>query len=59
VAASETDAPMRLDGELMREDGAAVNWREFHAGAGEVLVKDIEGIRLLDRELFISGRTRP
>jgi phosphoribosyl-dephospho-CoA transferase len=59
VAAIETDAPMRLDGELMREDGAAVNWREFHAGAGEVLVKDIEGIRLLDRELFISGRTRP
>jgi phosphoribosyl-dephospho-CoA transferase len=59
VAAIETDAPMRLDGELMREDGAAVNWREFHSGAGEVLVKDIEGIRLLDRELFISGRTRP
>ena len=28
-----------LDGELMRDDGAAVNWREFHAGAGEVLVK--------------------
>ncbi|MDE5451781.1 malonate decarboxylase holo-[acyl-carrier-protein] synthase [Bradyrhizobium sp. CSA112] len=59
VAAIETDAPMRLDGELMREDGAAVNWREFHSGAGEVLVKDIEGIRLQDRELFISGRTRP
>jgi phosphoribosyl-dephospho-CoA transferase len=58
VAAIETDAPMRLDGELMREDGAAVNWREFHAGAGEVLVKGIEGVRLLDRDLFISGRTR-
>jgi phosphoribosyl-dephospho-CoA transferase len=52
------DAPMRLDGELMRADGAAVNWREFHAGAGEVLVKSIEGVRLLDRDLFISGRTR-
>jgi phosphoribosyl-dephospho-CoA transferase len=58
VAAIETDAPMRLDGELMREDGAAVNWREFHAGAGEVLVKGIEGVRLLDRDLFISGRMR-
>jgi phosphoribosyl-dephospho-CoA transferase len=52
------DAPMRLDGELMRADGAAVNWREFHAGAGEVLVKSIEGVRLLDRDLFFSGRTR-
>jgi phosphoribosyl-dephospho-CoA transferase len=58
VAAIETNAPMRLDGELMREDGAAVNWRELHAGAGEVLVKSIEGVHLLDRDLFISGRTR-
>ena len=58
MAAIETDAPMRLDGELMREDGAAVNWREFHAGAGEILVKEIEYVRLLDRDLFISGRTR-
>jgi phosphoribosyl-dephospho-CoA transferase len=58
MAAIETDAPMRLDGELMREDGAAVNWREFHAGAGEILVKGIEGVRLLDRDLFISERTR-
>jgi len=58
MAAIETDAPMRLDGELMREDGAAVNWREFYAGSGEVLVKSIEGVRLLDRDLFISGRTR-
>jgi phosphoribosyl-dephospho-CoA transferase len=58
VAAIETDAPMRLDGELMREDGTAVNWREFQAGAGEVLVKSIEGVHLLDRDLFISGRTR-
>jgi phosphoribosyl-dephospho-CoA transferase len=58
VAAIETDAPMQFDGELMREDGAAVNWREFHAGAGEVLVKSIEGVHLLDRDLFISGRTR-
>lgn len=58
MAAIETDAPMRLDGELMREDGNAVNWREFYAGSREVLVKGIEGICLLDRDLFISGRTR-
>jgi phosphoribosyl-dephospho-CoA transferase len=57
VAAIEAEAPMRLDGELMRDDGAAVNWREFHAGAGEVLVKHIDGVGLLDRDLFISGGT--
>jgi len=55
LAAIEADAPMRLDGELMRADGAAVNWRELHAGAGEVLVKSIDGVGLLDRDLFISG----
>ena len=58
IAAIEADAPMRLDGELVREDSSAVNWREFYAGGREVLVKDIEGVRLLDRDLFISGRTR-
>ena len=58
VAAIEAEAPMRLDGELMRDDGAAVNWREFYSGAGEVLVKHIDGVGLFDRDLFISGRTR-
>ena len=58
IAAIESSAPMRLDGELMRWDGAAVNWREFRAGSGELLVKSIEGVRLLDRDLFIAGRTR-
>jgi phosphoribosyl-dephospho-CoA transferase len=57
VAMIETDAPMRLDGELMRDDGAAVNWREFHAGASQVLVKHIDRIGLLDRRDFISGKT--
>jgi phosphoribosyl-dephospho-CoA transferase len=52
----EASAPMRIDGELMREDGVAVNWREFHAGASQVLVKSIDGIRLFDRQQFISGR---
>ncbi|MET0676040.1 MAG: malonate decarboxylase holo-[acyl-carrier-protein] synthase [Bradyrhizobium sp.] len=57
VAAIEAKAPMRLDGELMRDDGAAVNWREFHAGASEVLVKHIDGVGLLDRRHFASGKT--
>ena len=48
-------APMRLDGELVRDDGAAVNWREFHAGARDVLVKTIGGVGLLDKSLFLSG----
>jgi len=55
IAEIEANAPMRLDGELMREDGAAVNWREFHAGVGDVLVKSIDGVGLLDRDLFVSG----
>lgn len=55
VAAIETGAPMRLDGELMGADGAAVNWREFHGGASELLVKSIERVVLLGRHQFISG----
>ncbi|MBR0736039.1 malonate decarboxylase holo-[acyl-carrier-protein] synthase [Bradyrhizobium liaoningense] len=58
LAAIETEAPMRLDGELMRADGAAVNWREFSAGASELLVKCIDGATLLDRDRFISGAPR-
>jgi phosphoribosyl-dephospho-CoA transferase len=46
---------MLLDGELMREDGAAVNWREFHGGSEQVLVKSMETVSLLDRGQFISG----
>lgn len=54
LAAIEADAPMRLDGEVVREDGAAVNWREFHSGAREVLVKTIEGVALLGASLFLG-----
>jgi phosphoribosyl-dephospho-CoA transferase len=55
VAAIETGAPMRLDGELMGADGGAVNWREVHGGASELLVKSIERVALLGRRQFISG----
>lgn len=55
IALIEAGAPMRLDGELMREDGAAVNWREFHAGAAEVLIKRIDGVALVDRRQFMSA----
>jgi hypothetical protein len=53
-----------LSGHLLKKGpavkGAAPlshNWRELHAGAGEVLVKSIDGVGLLDRDLFISRRS--
>jgi phosphoribosyl-dephospho-CoA transferase len=55
LAGIEATSPMRLDGELIRDDGAAVNWREFYAGAREVLVKTIGGVALLDTSLFLLG----
>jgi phosphoribosyl-dephospho-CoA transferase len=59
LAEIEAMAPMRLDGELMREDGAAVNWRELRSGAREVLVKSVDGSGLLSRDLFVAGKTMP
>ena len=59
LAEIEATAPMRLDGELMREGGVAVNWRELRSGAREVLVKDVDGVRLLSRDLFVAGKTKP
>jgi phosphoribosyl-dephospho-CoA transferase len=55
LAAIEAAAPMRLDGEITRDDGAGVNWRELHTGAHEVLVKSIAEVALLDTNLFLSG----
>ncbi|WMT74532.1 malonate decarboxylase holo-[acyl-carrier-protein] synthase [Bradyrhizobium sp. Ash2021] len=55
IAAIEATAPMRLDGELMRDDGAGVNWREFYSGARELLVKTTDGVTLLDANLFHSS----
>ena len=56
LAAMEAKAPMRIDGELMRDDGAAVNWRELHTGARELLVKTIDSVALLDVKLFLGDR---
>ena len=55
LAAIEAAAPMCLDGELMRDDGVGVNWREIHAGAREVLVKHPGDVALLDISLFLNG----
>jgi phosphoribosyl-dephospho-CoA transferase len=59
IAEIEDVAPMRLDGELVRDDGAAVNWRELHARADQVLVKTIDGVALRDARLFLAGEMRP
>jgi phosphoribosyl-dephospho-CoA transferase len=54
LARVEADAPMRLDGELVRQDiGAAANWREFAAGANEVLVKSVAGVALRAADAFL------
>jgi phosphoribosyl-dephospho-CoA transferase len=55
LAAIEATAPMRLDGELVRDDGAGVNWRELHDGAREILVKTTGGVALLDTSVFLSN----
>ncbi len=55
LAEIEAAAPMRVDGELVREDGAAVNWRELHSGAREVLVKTTRGVTLLSIGNFLNG----
>ncbi|CAH2409608.1 malonate decarboxylase holo-[acyl-carrier-protein] synthase [Mesorhizobium escarrei] len=58
LAAIEAQAPMRLDGELVRDDGAAVNWRELHSGAREVLVKTTSGVTLCEANDFLGGGIR-
>jgi len=54
LATIEAAAPMRLDGELVRDDGVGVNWREIHACAREVLVKSTGDVALLDTNLFLT-----
>jgi phosphoribosyl-dephospho-CoA transferase len=57
LAAIEARAPMRLDGELVRGDGSAVNWREFNNGTPEILVKRIRSVGLVQRNDFLREGT--
>lgn len=59
LAAIESDAPMRLDGEVILPDGAGVNWREWHAAeAGtDVLAKGMERLGLRTVAVDRKGRT--
>ncbi|HTH96740.1 MAG TPA: malonate decarboxylase holo-[acyl-carrier-protein] synthase [Stellaceae bacterium] len=54
LAAIEAEAPMRLDGELVRADGVAVHWRELHQGVAEIMAKTPVAIVLMKREDFAS-----
>ncbi len=47
-------APMKIDGELVRDDGSAVHWRELFDGAPEVLVKRMEGVGPMARTAFLA-----
>jgi len=51
----DSAAPMRLDGEIVRDDGAGVHWRELHSGAREVLAKTVRRPTLLNSAEFIGG----
>ena len=54
VAEIESHAPMRIDGELTREDGAGVNWRELHAGASELALKSWTGVQPCSVAAFVE-----
>ncbi|AFQ48596.1 malonate decarboxylase holo-[acyl-carrier-protein] synthase [Burkholderia cepacia] len=55
LAAIDARAPMRIDGELLRDDGAGVNWRELHARLPEVAVKTAIAVELMSVDAFTGG----
>ncbi|WP_031257600.1 malonate decarboxylase holo-[acyl-carrier-protein] synthase [Mesorhizobium sp. LNHC232B00] len=55
LASIDDAAPMRVDGELIRSDGVATSWREFHSGSRQILVKTMADVTLLDRMLFFNS----
>ncbi|ONQ12919.1 malonate decarboxylase holo-[acyl-carrier-protein] synthase, partial [Burkholderia cenocepacia] len=55
LAAIDARAPMRIDGELLRADGAGVNWRELHARLPEVAVKTAIAVELMRADAFTGG----
>ncbi|WP_423759658.1 malonate decarboxylase holo-[acyl-carrier-protein] synthase [Burkholderia sp. NLJ2] len=52
LAAIDARASMRIDGELLRDDGAGVNWRELHARLPEVAVKTAIAVELMPAGAF-------
>lgn len=56
IAAIERLSPVRIDGELVRPDGVAVNWRELYGHAPQLLVKKDDGVALVDTRRFLAGK---
>ncbi|MBD1550055.1 malonate decarboxylase holo-[acyl-carrier-protein] synthase [Pseudomonas typographi] len=52
-------APMRIDGECVRQDGWAVNWQELADEAPEVLVKRFGPPLMQPRAAFLRGEAAP
>lgn len=50
----EAMSPASIDGEIVRGDGVAVNWRELSESADEVLVKTLGGVALRSRSWFLD-----
>jgi phosphoribosyl-dephospho-CoA transferase len=55
LAAVDACSPMRLDGEVLRADGAGVNWRELRSGRPEVALKTAIEVALCSRSAFIGA----
>jgi phosphoribosyl-dephospho-CoA transferase len=54
IASIAERAPMRIDGEFVAPAGAGVQWWEWRSPAREVIAKDRDGVRLLNRAEFLS-----
>lgn len=54
LAEIETQAPMRLDGELIRANGSGVHWRELHAGSKDLALKTSTDVQLCSYEAFVA-----
>ncbi|WP_429498259.1 malonate decarboxylase holo-[acyl-carrier-protein] synthase [Robbsia andropogonis] len=57
IARCAAVAPMRIDGEIIRADGAGVNWRELHEAKGDVVVKRATDVVLLPAREFVEVKT--
>jgi phosphoribosyl-dephospho-CoA transferase len=55
IAMCDAFAPMRIDGEVIRMDGAGANWRELHAANGDVVVKMSTNVVLASARVFAEG----
>ena len=55
LAELDSRSPVRLDGELVREDGAGVNWRELRAGGAELALKTASDVILYSRASFLGA----